>query len=449
MARIDLARRAQIGRDRSARTRAELIAAARTLYAAHPFDQVTVDDVVGRRRRRERHFLCALRQPRRACKASSPMTWRANSTNCCSRADWPPEDPIERIAAGCGAFILQTLRDPAWGMLVARSAATMPHVASVARKRLKEDIDRAAREGHLDGVTPELAFDFASGIMLHMMLSAPQRQRSPQQASAIVAGLLRAIGVAPDKAAAVARRAIDREQGYAADRNLASKTKVKTMAVNLVRFASATGPRWGVVRGTGAVPLADDYPTTAALIEHGESDWRSAQAAPISLDTLEFLSPVTTPCRIFCQGANYRQHMIESGLDPDAKTFNMFFTKSDASVAPAIGTLRRPPHVSLLDYEIELALVFRRAIQSPVSVTRETLQHYVFAAVIANDISARDVQLPQTQFFKGKSYRGFCPLGPWLTVLEPQEFTLLDNLDLHLSVNGALAAERHHGQSRV
>ena len=46
MARVDLARRAEIGRDRSARTRAELVAAARGLYAARPFDQVTVDDVV-------------------------------------------------------------------------------------------------------------------------------------------------------------------------------------------------------------------------------------------------------------------------------------------------------------------------------------------------------------------------------------------------------------------
>ena len=209
------------------------------------------------------------------------------------------------------------------------------------------------------------------------------------------------------------------------------------MAVNLVRFLSSTGPRWAVVRGTGAVPLADDYPTTAGLIEHGEGDWRCAQAAPVPLATLELLSPVTTPCRIFCQGANYRQHMIESGLDPDAKTFNMFFTKSDASVAPADGTVWRPAHVSLLDYEIELALVFRRAIQSPVSVTRETLQHYVFAVCIANDISARDVQLPQTQFFKGKSYRGFCPLGPWLTALEPGEFTLLDDLELQLRVNDA------------
>ena len=147
---------------------------------------------------------------------------------------------------------------------------------------------------------------------------------------------------------------------------------------------------------------------------------------------------MTAPCRIFCQGANYRQHMIESGLDPDAKTFNMFFTKSDASLSAATGVARRPPHVVLLDYEIELALVFRRSISSPVTITRDALKDYVFAATIANDISARDVQLPQTQFFKGKSYRGFCPIGPWLTILEPQEFALLDNLDLRLSVNGVL-----------
>jgi 2-keto-4-pentenoate hydratase/2-oxohepta-3-ene-1,7-dioic acid hydratase in catechol pathway len=155
------------------------------------------------------------------------------------------------------------------------------------------------------------------------------------------------------------------------------------MALNLVRFASATGARWGIVRNASVVPLAGYYPTTADLIERGESDWRNAQAAPIALATLEILPPVTTPCRVICQGANYRQHMIESGLDPGAKTFNMFFTKSDASVAPAVGTLRPPAHVALLDYEIELALVFRRAIQSPVTVTRETLKDYVFAATIA------------------------------------------------------------------
>ena len=46
MAKIDLARRAQIGRDRREKTRAQLIQAARTLYAERPIDLVTIDDLV-------------------------------------------------------------------------------------------------------------------------------------------------------------------------------------------------------------------------------------------------------------------------------------------------------------------------------------------------------------------------------------------------------------------
>ena len=211
------------------------------------------------------------------------------------------------------------------------------------------------------------------------------------------------------------------------------------MATNLVRFELGGTPRWGVVSRSGVSPLREDYPTTAALIEHGEADWRAAQkqAASLSLDSIKILSPVTTPARIYCQGANYRQHMIESGVDPDAKLFNMFFTKSDASIASAGDRVKRPKHVALLDYEIELALIFRSAVKGPVAVTGEALKDYVFAVAVGNDLSARDVQLPQTQFFKGKSYRGFCPLGPWLTALEDNEFGRLDDLELELTVNGA------------
>ncbi len=219
------------------------------------------------------------------------------------------------------------------------------------------------------------------------------------------------------------------------------------MATNLVRFENDGAAKWGVVAGAGVSPLEGDYPTTAALIEHGEADWLSAKKRPptASLDTMRILPPVTAPCRIYCQGANYRQHMIESGMDPDAKLFNMFFTKSDASIASAQSAVTRPKHVALLDYEIELALVFRRAIDKPVTVTNDRLKDFVFGIAVANDLSARDVQLPQTQFFKGKSYRGFCPLGPWLTVLEDDEFSLIERLELNLSVNGVT---RQHDSTR-
>ena len=57
------------------------------------------------------------------------------------------------------------------------------------------------------------------------------------------------------------------------------------MAINLARFATDSGPRWGVVQRNGIVPLSGDYPTTAALIEQGEEDWRSASGAPRNRST--------------------------------------------------------------------------------------------------------------------------------------------------------------------
>ena len=125
-------------------------------------------------------------------------------------------------------------------------------------------------------------------------------------------------------------------------------------------------------------------------------------------------------------------------MDPDAKTFNMFFEKSDCAISPPVGEVVRPAHVALLDYEIELALVFKRPITGPVTVTPASLPDYVFGLTIANEISARDVQIPQTRFFKGKSYRGFCPIGAYLAVLEPGDFANLDNLTLTLAVNGSV-----------
>jgi Domain of unknown function (DUF2437) len=78
------------------------------------------------------------------------------------------------------------------------------------------------------------------------------------------------------------------------------------MAVNLVRFDIGTAARWGVVRDNVVAPLAGDYPTTADLIARGETDWRGAARtqAALSLASLRILSPVTAPCRVFCQGAN-------------------------------------------------------------------------------------------------------------------------------------------------
>jgi len=210
------------------------------------------------------------------------------------------------------------------------------------------------------------------------------------------------------------------------------------MATNLIHYAQGDRAHWGVALQGGIVPLSGTYPTTRALIEDGGADWAAAkqQAPTLAEGDVTPLSPVTAPARVLCQGANYRQHMIESGVNPDDKQFNMFFEKSDASLTGARAQVTRPSFVHLLDYEIELALIFKRAVTSKETVTEADLPGLIFGFAIANDLSARDIQIPQMQFFKGKSYRGFCPIGPYLTVPDAADFAALGALDLHLSVNG-------------
>ncbi|MBB3036579.1 fumarylacetoacetate hydrolase family protein [Hoyosella altamirensis] len=207
------------------------------------------------------------------------------------------------------------------------------------------------------------------------------------------------------------------------------------MSINLIRYSDG----WGVVCGTDILPLPSTYETTAEVLTAGVKAAREVLANPkakgIPLADVTPLNPLPG-ARVHCQGANYRSHMIESGMDPN-RAFNMLFTKSTASMCGADDDIVRPPHVKLLDYEVELGIVVGKPITEPVTVTPQNLAEYVGAFVVANDVSARDIQLPQGQWYKGKSYRTFCPVGPHLCVPEnAEEVARWTELRLTLSVNG-------------
>jgi 2-keto-4-pentenoate hydratase/2-oxohepta-3-ene-1,7-dioic acid hydratase in catechol pathway len=214
------------------------------------------------------------------------------------------------------------------------------------------------------------------------------------------------------------------------------------MAVNVARFEHRGHVHWGVVRAEGIVPLPGDYPTTGDLLRAvgagplSTADALRSGAPAVPLAEVKILSPVTRNQQFVCQGANYRQHMIESGMDPDAKHYNMIFTKASSCIVAADSPLIKPQHVRFLDYEIELGLVMRRDITARVAVTEQNLHEFVAGLVIVNDYSARDVQIPQMQFYKGKSYRSFGPVGPWLCLLEAADMPRLRELELELRVDG-------------
>ncbi|MEU1995544.1 fumarylacetoacetate hydrolase family protein [Nocardia gamkensis] len=211
------------------------------------------------------------------------------------------------------------------------------------------------------------------------------------------------------------------------------------MSINLLRYSTASGAiGWGVVRGERVLPLPGEYATPTEVLREGASVARDllteSADAGIELVDVTALNPLPG-AKVNCQGTNYRAHMAETGVDTD-QPFNLFFTKSTGSLTGARDDIVTPPHVRLLDYEIELGIVIGKAITEPVTVTAENLEDYVGAFVVANDVSARDVQLSQGQYYKGKSYRTFCPVGPYLCVPEPGEVHRWTDLRLSLAVNG-------------
>jgi 2-keto-4-pentenoate hydratase/2-oxohepta-3-ene-1,7-dioic acid hydratase in catechol pathway len=210
------------------------------------------------------------------------------------------------------------------------------------------------------------------------------------------------------------------------------------VSISLIRYLDDAAARWGVVTPVGVIAMPSEYETTGDVLADGAKAAHGLvetfDGPRLDLADLELLHP-TPGARIFCQGANYRSHMIESGMDPD-RPFNMLFTKSTASLAGPTAAIVRPSHVKLLDYEVELGIVVGKQITGAVTVTDDNLADYVGGFVVANDVSARDIQLPQGQWFKGKSYPTFCPVGPFLVVPDTDELSRWRSLRLTLSVNG-------------
>ena len=124
------------------------------------------------------------------------------------------------------------------------------------------------------------------------------------------------------------------------------------MPLNVLHFKHEGRPQWGVVRDGLVTLIPGAFETTGAFLEANSIETLSRLSGPTVKEAdVELLSPVTQNQQFLCQGANYRQHMIESGMDPDAKTFNMIFTKAASCIAPADVDVVRPSRVRFLDYD--------------------------------------------------------------------------------------------------
>nr|WP_314145132.1 fumarylacetoacetate hydrolase family protein [uncultured Rhodococcus sp.] len=215
------------------------------------------------------------------------------------------------------------------------------------------------------------------------------------------------------------------------------------MPVNVIRTADA----WWRLDGDRAIEIDTTAETTGQLLADREAI-TAASGPGTSVAELELVSPVTAPCRVVAQLLNYRSHAIDAGSDP--KTLQpTFFRKSSASISGPYDPIRQPPEVALLDYEIELGVVIGAEIPIGTTVTDGTLSKYVAGLVVANDVSAREIQLTKVQVYESKSYPTFTPLGPRLVLLDNDELRRIPELHMSLAVNGESRQDQTIGNDLI
>ncbi|MEU2037816.1 fumarylacetoacetate hydrolase family protein [Nocardia niwae] len=206
------------------------------------------------------------------------------------------------------------------------------------------------------------------------------------------------------------------------------------MSISVLRTADA----WWVVTPVGAARVDTAATTTGQLLQDRQAiHAASASSEVVPVESLSPVSPVTAPCRVVAQMTNFASHVADSGGDPATVPLT-FFRKASGSISGPHDDILRPSHVRLLDYEVEIGLVFGRDMPVGSEITSDNLADYIAGLVVTNDISARDIQLPKTQFYEAKSYPTFTPVGPALVLLEDDELKRFTDLRLRLWVNGDL-----------
>lgn len=219
------------------------------------------------------------------------------------------------------------------------------------------------------------------------------------------------------------------------------------MSISVLRTADA----WWVQNLDGAARIDTAATTTGELLGDRAAIVAAEAAGPgerVPVDDLDLVSPVTAPCRVVAQMTNYATHVKDSGMDPQTVPLT-FFRKSSGSISGPFDDVIRPAHVTLLDYEVEIGLVVGSPLRVGTEVDETTLPEVVAGLVITNDVSARDVQLPKTQFYEAKSYPTFTPVGPVLVLLDAAEFARFDDLRLTLRVNGEIRQDRKVGGDMI
>lgn len=132
--------------------------------------------------------------------------------------------------------------------------------------------------------------------------------------------------------------------------------------------------------------------------------------ADFTYDTL-----IPYPSKVFCIGLNYRNHILETGLDlPEYPTV---FAKYGQTLTGAFSDIEVPELDHRLDYEGELAVIIGMPGKN---IVAEDAAQYIAGYAVSNDISLRGMQGRTDEWTQGKIFEATTPVGPWMST--PDDF---------------------------
>lgn len=148
----------------------------------------------------------------------------------------------------------------------------------------------------------------------------------------------------------------------------------------------------------------------------------------VALASVKLLAPIK-PTKVHAVALNYRSHL---GERPALTVPGMFLKPTSCIVGPD-DPIILPHDAGRVDYEGELVAVIGRTCKR---VSPDEALSYVFGYTCGNDVSAREWQREDRQWWRAKGADTFGPIGPWIV-------TDLDPAKLHLvtRVNGETVQE--------
>lgn len=178
-----------------------------------------------------------------------------------------------------------------------------------------------------------------------------------------------------------------------------------------VRFTQADRIAWGILDGESIRELEGDL---------FESPRETGRMLPLS--AVRLLAPVT-PSKVIAVGLNYRSHLGSRPVPP----YPGLFAKYPTSIVGPDDDIVLPLDAYNVHYEGELVLVIGR---EATDVAVENALDYVFGVTAGNDVSERDWQRDDLQWFRAKATDTFAPIGPVIARgLDPDDLLVQTRLN--------------------